>query len=173
MIEEKQQELSLADVLSHTSLTIMKQQSTSMRRGLTAVMAMCLCTAVWAEPAGFVKTVTGQAQVITDGQTVTAQPGTPIHQGSTLRTAAGSSMGVTLRDNTVMSFGPDTELRVDEFVFQPTQGRGRLATRMNQGTMNYVSGAIARLQPEAVSVATPTGTIGTRGTQFLLKVSPQ
>ena len=36
--------------------------------------------------------------------------------------------------------------------------------------MNYVSGVIAKLQPDAVSVKTPTGTIGVRGTQFVVKV---
>jgi hypothetical protein len=77
---------------------------------------------------------------------------------------------VTFRDNTVMSFGPDTELTVDEYLYQPTQNQGRLGTRISKGTLNYVSGAIARVRPDAVSVTTPTGTIGVRGTQFLLKV---
>lgn len=135
--------------------------------------AMGVAGPVWAEPVGFVKTVSGRAEVVTSGQSVVAQPGTPVHQGSLLRTAVGASMGVTLRDNTLMSFGPDTEVSVDEFLFQPTEGRLRLGARMNKGTMNYVSGVIARLQPEAVSVSTPTGTIGIRGTQFLLKVEPQ
>lgn len=137
------------------------------------VACVCLAGPAWAEPVGFVKTVAGQAEVVSAGQSVAAQPGTPIHRGSVLRTAAGATMGVTLRDNTLMSFGPDTEVSVDEFLFQPTEGRLRLGTRMNKGTMNYVSGVIARLQPNAVSVATPTGTIGIRGTQFLLKVEPQ
>ncbi len=145
----------------------------SKRRGIALVCALCWVGSVFAEPVGFVKTVSGQAEVVTAGQSVVAQPGTPVHQGSLLRTAAGASMGVTLRDNTLMSFGPDTEVSVDEFLFQPAEGRVRLGTRMNKGTMNYVSGVIARLQPEAVSVTTPTGTIGIRGTQFLLKVDPQ
>jgi hypothetical protein len=36
--------------------------------------------------------------------------------------------------------------------------------------MNYVSGVIAKLQPDAVSVTTPTGTIGVRGTNFVVRV---
>ena len=96
--------------------------------------------------------------------------GAPVFQGSSLRTGPASALGVTFRDNTVMSFGPDTELTVDEYLYQPTQNQGRLGTRISKGTLNYVSGAIARVRPDAVSVTTPTGTIGVRGTQFLLKV---
>lgn len=128
--------------------------------------------AAWAstEPVGFVKTASGQAEIVTAGQAVAAKAGTPVFQGSSLRTGASSSLGVTFRDNTVMSFGPETELTVDEYLYQPAQGRLKMGTRMSRGTLNYVSGVIAKLQPEAVSVNTPTGTIGVRGTQFLLKV---
>lgn len=132
--------------------------------------ALCGLAPAAAEPVGFVKTASGRAEVLTGGRAVAAQPGTPVQEGSVLRTGPGSALGVTFRDNTVMSFGPDTELTVDEYLYQPAQGRGKLGARMGKGTLNYVSGAIARLQPEAVKVNTPTGTIGVRGTQFLLKV---
>jgi len=131
-----------------------------------------LSSAAWAsaEPVGFVKTVSGKADIVTGGKSVTAAVGAPVFQGSSLRTGPASALGVTFRDNTVMSFGPDTELTVDEYLYQPTQNQGRLGTRISKGTLNYVSGAIARVRPDAVSVTTPTGTIGVRGTQFLLKV---
>ena len=68
------------------------------------------------------------------------------------------------------TFGPDTELTVDEYLYAPSQGKLKLGSKLTKGTMNYVSGVIAKLQPDAVSVRTPTGTIGVRGTQFLLMV---
>ena len=78
-------------------------------------------------------------------------------------------VGVTFKDNTTISVGPDTKLAVDEFVFAPEQERYGMKTRMLQGTMYYVSGTIAKLAPESVSVTTPVGTIGIRGTRFLVK----
>ncbi len=119
---------------------------------------------------GYVKTVTGEAWVSTAGQRVKAQPGTPIQLGSQLKTLPGASMGIAFKDNTLMSFGPDTELTVDEFVYAPAQGQLRLDTRLVKGSLNYVSGVIAKLKPDAVSVKTPTGIIGVRGTQFVAKV---
>ena len=137
---------------------------------LAGALVLSAPLATHAEPIGYVKNVKGEAAVITAGQTVKAAPGTPVEQGSLLKTGPQSSLGVTFKDNTVMSFGPDTELTVDEYLYAPTQGKLKLGARMGKGTLNYVSGVIAKLQPEAVSVATPTGTIGVRGTQFLLKV---
>lgn len=122
------------------------------------------------EPIGYVKTVTGEAWVATAGQKVKAQPGTAVLLGSQLTTAKTGTLGVTFKDNTVMSFGPDTELTVDEYLYAPAQGQLKLGTRMSRGSLNYVSGVIAKLKPDAVTVKTPGGIIGVRGTQFVVKV---
>ncbi|MGI4849279.1 MAG: hypothetical protein ACRYGK_14235, partial [Janthinobacterium lividum] len=102
--------------------------------------------------------VKGEVSVSTAGVKVPAVIGTPIALGSELITGANASMGVTLRDNTVMSFGPNTRMSVDEFQFAPAKGDLKLATRISRGTMNFISGVIAKLKPEAVVIATPTGT---------------
>ena len=119
---------------------------------------------------GFVKTVKGEAWVTTSGKRVPAQMGTPVMQGSLLKTGVGATLGVTFKDNTVMSFGPDTELTVDEYLYEPAQGQLKLGTRLAKGSLNYVSGVIAKLKPEAVAVKTPGGIIGVRGTQFAVRV---
>lgn len=121
---------------------------------------------------GYVKTVKGEAFVVTAGQPAKAVLGTPIKPGSILRTGPNSSMGVTFKDNTVMSFGPDTELTVDEYVYAPNKGNLKLGASLAKGTLAYLSGAIAKIKPDAVTVKTPTGTIGVRGTHFVVKVEP-
>lgn len=147
------------------------------RSAVVSALALLVCAgpAVAQDkvPVGYVKNVKGTATVTTDGQVVQAQPGTPLHQGSALKTDAQSSMGVMFKDNTMMSFGPNTVLTVDEYLYEPREGQLKLGARMGKGTLNYVSGVIAKLQPEAVTIKTPTGLIGVRGTQFLLKVSDE
>jgi len=122
------------------------------------------------EPIGYVKTVTGEAWISTAGQRIKAQPGSPVLLGSELKTAASATMGITFKDNTVMSFGPDTVLTVDEYLYAPAQGQLKLGTRLSKGSLNYVSGVIAKLKPDAVTVKTPSGIIGVRGTQFVVRV---
>ena len=124
-------------------------------------------------PVGYVKTVVGEAWVSTAGQRVKAEPGTAVLLGSALRTGTDAALGVTFKDNTVMSFGPNTELTVDEYLYAPAQGQLKLSTRLIRGTLNYISGVIEKLKPEAVSVKTPTGIIGVRGTQFVASVEEQ
>lgn len=140
-------------------------------RYLTLLTMLFFSLTAFADDAiGFIKTATGEAFVITKGEKVAAKVGTPVFQGSQLKTGAKSGLGVTFKDETVMSFGPDTELTVDEYLYAPSQGKLKLGSKLAKGSMNYISGAIAKLQPDAVSVTTPTGTIGVRGTHFVVKV---
>lgn len=125
------------------------------------------------EAIGFVKTVTGDATVAGGGKVVKAVPGTPVHVNSVLKTSPKATMGVTFKDNQIMSLGPDTELTVDEYLYAPAKGDLKFATSVSKGTLNVVSGVIAKLKPESVSVKTPTGTIGVRGTNYVVKVEPQ
>ncbi|MES2552108.1 MAG: FecR family protein [Pseudomonadota bacterium] len=122
---------------------------------------------------GYVKTVQGDATVTSAGKTSKAVPGSALLTGDTLRTAKNGSMGVTFKDNTVMSFGPDTELIIDEYLYAPSKGDLKLSASMSKGTLQYVSGIIAKLKPESVTVKTPTGNIGVRGTRFLVKVDEE
>lgn len=144
-------------------------------RTLIPAIGLLFCLSAQAEepPIGYVKNVTGDASVSTAGQTVKAETGTPVLLGSVLRTGKNGSMGVTFKDETVMSFGPDTELSVDEYLYAPAQDKLKLGSRLSKGSLNYVSGVIAKLKPDAVSIDTPTGTIGIRGTQFVVKVDSE
>ncbi|MDO9165494.1 MAG: FecR domain-containing protein [Rhodoferax sp.] len=119
---------------------------------------------------GYVKTVQGDAAVLVAGKATKAQPGTPVQVGHVLKTGKQGSMGVTFTDNTIMSLGPDTEIAVDEYLFAPGKGDLKLGASMTRGSLNYVSGLIAKLKPESITLKTPTGTIGVRGTHFLAKV---
>jgi hypothetical protein len=142
--------------------------------GVLGLLALaCAVGASGAEeagPIGYVMKVSGDASVTYQGRSVTAVVGTPLLLGATLRTGASGAMGVTLKDNTVMSFGPNSELSVDEYLFAPADNELKLTAKITRGTMNFISGVIAKLKPEAVQVQTPTGTIGVRGTHFLVRV---
>lgn len=124
------------------------------------------------EPIGYIMTVQGQATVTSRGQTIDAATGQALVLGTLLRTGAQGSMGMTLSDNTVISLGPNSELALDEYEFHPAREQLRLSARINSGTLNFVSGVIAKLKPEAVELNTPNGTIGVRGAHVLVKVAP-
>lgn len=149
---------------------MMKFQGIFKAAVVLALAALPLVSQAQSGPVGYVKTVKGSAWVTTSGQRVQAQPGVPVMMGSQLSTKTNASMGVTFKDNTVMSFGPDTNLTVDEYLYAPAKGQFGLVARLDKGTLTYVSGVIAKLKPEAVAVKTPAGIIGVRGTTFFAKV---
>lgn len=120
---------------------------------------------------GYVKVVNGEATLAREGQSLAVSAGTPVHLGDRLRTAANASVGLTLKDSTLLSIGPDSELGIDEFLFAPASGQLALSARLLHGTLHFISGIIAKLKPEAVNIVTPTATIGVRGTRFVVKVS--
>ena len=141
-----------------------------MREWVLAALVAALPTGGFAaETVGVVKTVEGSATVVSGTERQTVAIGTPIRQDDVIETGTDGSVGVTFKDNTTISLGPDTSLAIDEFVFAPAEDRLGMKTRMLQGTMYYVSGTIAKLAPDAVKVTTPVGTIGIRGTRFLVK----
>ncbi|GBG14068.1 uncharacterized protein NMK_1627 [Novimethylophilus kurashikiensis] len=143
-----------------------------MKRLITAFLLFLASMAATAndEVIGYVKTVTGSAAVTHAGTPIQAVPGTPLYMKDALKTASNGAMGVTFKDNTVMSFGPNTEITIDEFLYAPSKEQLSLSAKINKGTMEYVSGVIAKLKPQAVAIKTPTGTIGVRGTHFMVKV---
>jgi len=134
---------------------------------------MLLTTGVWADklpPIGYVKNITGEATVTIMGHIIRAKVDTPIYQSSVLNTRAQSSIGIILKDATVISLGPETEFAIDEYVYVPAKNKLKLGARITKGSLNYISGIIAKLQPDAVKVTTPSGVIGVRGTKFVVKV---
>ncbi len=138
------------------------------------ICSMLLTTGVWADelpPIGYVKNLTGKATVTTKGDIINAKVGTPIYQNSVLNTSALSSAGITLKDATVISLGPETEFAVNEFVYVPAKNKLKLSCRLTKGSLNYISGIIAKLKPDAVTVTTPSGNIGVRSTTFVVKVA--
>ena len=144
-----------------------------MKRLLLAVCAMGLATAAWAAdpaPIGTIMSVSGDARIHRAGQEIEAEAGAALQQQDVLRTGADGALGVTFRDNSTVSLGPDSDLAVETFVFEPAEKKFGFVSRMTRGTALFVSGAMAKLAPESVSVATPTSTIGVRGTRFLVEV---
>lgn len=126
-----------------------------------------------ADPVGYVKTAEGEAFLLSADRAVPAQPGLAVQSGQTLKTGRTGRLGVTFRDNTVMSLGPDTEIAIDEYLYAPGQDELKFGASLLRGTLHFISGVIAKLKPEAVSIRTPGGTIGIRGTRFLVKVEAE
>ena len=81
-----------------------------------------------------------------------------------------SSLQLRFQDNTTASVTENSRFVIDDFVYDPSRGAGRLNVRVAVGTVRYVSGQIARSNQQNVQVNTPTAVIGVRGTDFFMTV---
>ena len=120
-------------------------------------------------PAGRVKTATGAAHVVHAGSESAVQPGHIVYQGDLIRTGPDGRIGLTLNDDTRLSLGPDSELRLDRFSYAPADGQLALAIKLIRGVAAYVSGRIAKLAPDAIRIETPTAILGVRGTTLAIR----
>lgn len=124
-----------------------------------------------ATDSGTAKIVRGEVFVERAGTSVPLRVGDGLQEKDRIVVAAGSSAGITLRDDTRISVGPMSTLVINQFSFDPQTQDGSSDTTILRGTMRYVTGLLGRFRPAAVRVATTTTTIGIRGTDFIVEVA--
>lgn len=95
--------------------------------------------------------------------------GSNIEQNDTVVTARARAE-LTFVDRTQVRITEQSKLVIDDFVYDPRQGTGKLAMKMALGTARLASGQIAKNSPQSVAVTTPTATVAVRGTDFSMTV---
>src|SRR2546426_1855400 len=123
--------------------------------------------------AGRIKVASGSAFIVRQGAAIPAQVGQVVFEADGLRTGADGSIGVTLKDDTRVSIGPSSELRLERFVYAPAEGGLGLVLKFMRGVAAYVSGRIAKLAPDSIRLETPAAIVGVRGTTLAIRVQSE
>ena len=137
-------------------------------RCVLALAAALGLAPAFAADVGQIKVAKGQVSIERKGQSLAAQVGMALEAADVLKTGADGSVGVTMRDNSLLSAGPNSVLALERFEFDPTTSQGRFDARLQRGTLAVVSGRIAKQSPEAMTVRTPSAVLGVRGTEFVV-----
>jgi hypothetical protein len=149
-----------------------------LRRGLpwlaTVVLFLTATPSLAQEPAaGQVKIASGAAFIVRGGNAAPVRVGEIVYQSDSLRTGADGRIGIMLNDDTRLSLGPSSEVRLDRFAYAPAEGQLGFVLRVVRGVAAYVSGRIAKLSPDSVHLETPAAIVGVRGTTVALRVVPE
>jgi hypothetical protein len=143
---------------------------------VAVVLVVCsLAAPVFAQDrpvAGRIKVSTGSVFVVRDGAQIPAQVGQVVYEADGLQTGADGKIGVTLNDDTRLSLGPNSEMKLERFTFQPADSGFGLVLKFVKGAATYVSGRIAKLAPDSIRLETPAAIIGVRGTTLAINVLP-
>lgn len=118
---------------------------------------------------GTVTEQTGPTEIVRDRRSLPSSQGSTIVQNDTVVTAR-ARVELTFADRTQVKITEQSKLVIDDFVYDPRQGTGRLAMKVALGTARLASGQIAKSSPQNVAVQTPTATVAVRGTDFSMTV---
>jgi hypothetical protein len=142
------------------------------RSAVLSLLVVGLTFSAWGQDsiAGSVSTVQGAAVVRRGVEAIPASEGMHLMANDVLQTLGDGHLGAILQDGTRIGLGPNTELKIDRFVYEPADGKFALLLRLKRGVMAFISGRIARLAPDSVSVETPVGVLGLRGTHFAVSI---
>lgn len=87
-----------------------------------------------------------------------------------MKTGPKGHFQVMLHDETILTVGPNSELVMDEYVYDPKTDNETLSAIIQNGIFRFVSGKLARKHPKKFKVQIPVGTIGPRGTDYVIEV---
>jgi hypothetical protein len=119
--------------------------------------------------AGKLTEVTGPTQVSRASTKIEGKVDVGVEMNDTIETLK-ARVGITFEDGTRVQCTEFSKLVIDEFVYDPSSGKGKLGLKASMGTVRYASGLIAKNSKEEVKVKTPTASISVRGTDFAMTV---
>lgn len=133
-----------------------------------AVVVLLLTHTANADTIGTVVEVEGAATIAkAGGAAAAAKVNDTVDTGDILSTDAKSRLFILLADNTEWTLSENTRFRVDHYTFDSDDKTDNKAGySIVQGGFRYVSGLIAKKDNPDVTINSPAGTIGIRGTDI-------
>lgn len=103
------------------------------------------------------------------GRTLTL--GAAIIHKERIRTDTAGSAHLLFMDRTTLNIGPNSDVLIDEFVFDPNSNTGKMSVSLAKGVMRFVGGQISH--NGNAQVKTPTASIGIRGAVGTFTYNPR
>jgi len=95
------------------------------------------------------------------GETRVLRIGARVVHKERVQTTAEGTVQLLFIDKTTLDIGPNSNLVIDNFVYDPSAGTGKIATSLTKGALRFVGGQLSH--QGAATVSTPVATIGIRG----------
>ncbi len=141
-----------------------------MLRYVFAALLM-LCAAAVQAQAGRIVLAVGDVVAVRGADRVRLAAGANVAAGDAVVTGADSHAQIRFADDALVALKPDTEFRIEQFVFNGrADGNERAVFRLVRGGFRTVSGQIGKVDHDRYSVLTTQATIGIRGTHYLLQI---
>lgn len=120
------------------------------------------------EPIGNVATLTGSASVTRNNAATPLKIRDDIYLNDVVQTSVNSSLGVTFNDTTTFSLKANSQITIDNYVYEDGGKQNAALFGVAKGTVAFVAAAVAKTGD--MKISTPTATLGIRGTSGLVEV---
>lgn len=142
----------------------------TLRLGLALAAALC------AQPGGALASNIGVATAVAPAARAIPPAAAPriLHVGVDLQADERVTTDVAGRahliflDGSALTIGPNSDVTLDEYVYDADRGVGRTAISIARGVLRFVGGGISKRTP--VEIRTPTATMGIRGGVAIVEV---
>ena len=134
-----------------------------------ASAALATIMLAWATPSladskiGVASVAINQVHGILGGTTRAMSAGSELFSNETVRTGEASQAQLLFLDQTSLSVGARSEVKLDRFVYNPDRKAGNVVIEASRGAFRFVSGS---QNPSNYTIKTPLATIGVRGAIF-------
>jgi hypothetical protein len=100
-------------------------------------------------------------------RTAAVTAGDAVFRDEGVHTGNDSEAKVVFLDNTNLSLGPNSSVKLDKFVYAGPGGTGQISMNLARGAFRFVTGSADK---RAYTINTPVATIGVRGTVLDISV---
>ncbi len=138
----------------------------------TALIALTLAAPALAETSVGVTAAVNQDATGTVGSTVkTISLGDSVVFNQRIQTGGSGLVQVLLADGTTFMVGPNSDLVIDSFVYDPNAGTAQVTASFTKGVLRFIGGQTSKT-PDGVTINTPVGTMGIRGAMVDVVLDP-
>ena len=139
----------------------MRRALINLRIALAPAVLLAGCSVVCAQEIGTAAAVNPAAQARGQSGSRTIVIGQSIAHRERIQTTSAGSVQLLFVDKTSMTIGPNSDLAIDEYVFDPQANTGRLSATLAKGVMRFVGGQVSH--NGSAEIKTPNGLVGIRG----------
>jgi hypothetical protein len=98
--------------------------------------------------------------------------GDSVETGDVVRSKSLSRAQITFMDNSVITLAPESRLAIDDYRFDPVQGKRRALLKLFQGLAHVLVNKIFKVEEPDFIIKTHTAVTGVRGTDFGIRLQP-
>jgi hypothetical protein len=117
---------------------------------------------------GKIVALNGEATILREDKTIQVNKDSVFEKNDTLNTKDNTKLQILFLDNTIISVGQNSTLKINEYLFEEKNIKAEFS--MAKGIFRTITGKIGKIAPENFKLKTKTASIGIRGTQIITVV---